>query len=217
MATYKNTNNCLLFFTPEAFLNSINTFFHFRYVESKDNKWVLEFRPFDQIIWERKPISIAITNPIKHNIDNDKYFLEKNEVNAEEDVYILKIYNRLHQILVEDLPVGKVSNFEPMYNHYPDISHIKIFAPYHFDNSKFPAWLKGPGLTTLRISNAVFKDNYALLYFAFNNWKYIQIQQRQAANKKRKLEPEETPEPVSTEQQTVSLNPVVPQEIVVEP
>jgi hypothetical protein len=53
---------------------------------------------------------------------------------------------------------------------------------------------------------------------SFNNWKYIQIAKRQATNKKRKLESEETTEPVSTElQQPMSLNPVKVEEIVVEP
>ena len=210
---FKNTNNCLLFFTAEAFLDSINTIFHFRYVESKDNKWILEFRPFNEIIWQRKAISIAITNRIKHNIDNDQYFID-NEDNAEEGVHILKIYNRLHQILVEDLPDGKVLNFEPMYNHYPSLSCVKIFGPYHFESSKFPAWLDQPGQTTLRISNAVFKDNYAHLYFLFNNWKYIQLAKRETTIKKRKLQPEVTTETLP-ESQPVDV--AVKVEVVVEP
>ena len=43
---------------------------------------------------------------------------------------------------------------------------------------------------------------------SFNNWKYIELAKRQATNKKRKLDPEVTPEPVSNEQQPFSLNPV---------
>ena len=66
--TYKNTNNSLLFFTAKHFLDAIDTIFQFRFVESKENKWVLEFRPVNEIIWERKPISIALTtNNIEYN------------------------------------------------------------------------------------------------------------------------------------------------------
>ena len=68
--TYKNTNNSLLFYTAKHFLDAVNTLFHARFVESKDNKWVLEFRPVTEIIWQRKPISIALTtNHIEYNQD----------------------------------------------------------------------------------------------------------------------------------------------------
>ena len=59
--TYKNTNNSLLFFTAKTFLDAFDTIFQSRFVESKENNWVLEFRPVNEIIWERKPISIALT------------------------------------------------------------------------------------------------------------------------------------------------------------
>jgi hypothetical protein len=212
--TYKNTNNCLLFFTAKIFLDAINIIFEFRFVESKENKWVLEFRPVNQLIWERKPISIALTtNHIEYNKDTNNYFISNNDNNIEEDVHILKVYKTLHLLLKE--AINKPDLTIP---HCPvSVSQIKVFVPYHFYNSKFPAWLEGPGQPTLRISNGGVQDNSATIYLAFNNWKYIQILQRQATNKKRKLEPEETPEPVSIEQQPVSLNPVPLQEIVVEP
>ena len=62
MATYKNTNNCLLFFSAKIFLDAVNTLFQFRFVETKDKKWVLEFRSVDELIWQRKPISICLTS-----------------------------------------------------------------------------------------------------------------------------------------------------------
>jgi hypothetical protein len=208
--TYKNTNNCLLFFTAKNFLDAIDTIFQFRFVQSSENKWVLEFRPVAELIWQRKPISVALaTNHIDYNKDDNNYFISNNENNIEEDVHILKLYKTLYQLLVDaQYPNCILSST----NDIISVSQIKLFVPYHFDNSKFPAWLKVPGQPTLRISNGGVKDNSAFIYLAFNNWKYVQILQRQATNKKRKLEPEETPESVPIEQQ-----PVVPQEIVVEP
>jgi hypothetical protein len=207
--TYKNTNNSLLFFTENNFLDAIDTIFQFRFVESKENKWVLEFRPVNELIWERKPISIELTtNRIEYNKDLDNYFITNNENNIEEDVHILKLYYTLHQLLVD--AVNKPNLILP--EHCISVSQIKVIVTYHFDNSKFPAWLKGPGQPTLRISNGGIKDNYATIYLAFNNWKYIQLLKREATNKKRKLEPEVTPEsvPIDTKM-PVSLNPLLPE------
>ena len=79
------------------------------------------------------------------------------------------------------------------------VSDLKLWAPYHFDHSKFLTWQNQPGQTTLRLSNAAFKDNYANILLAFNNWKYIQLAKRETSNKKRKLEPEIVPETISNE------------------
>ena len=99
--TYKNKNNSLLFFTAKHFLDAIDTIFQFRFVQSAENKWVLEFRPVNQLIWERKPISIALTtNHIEFNKDTKYYFITNNENNIEEDVHILKVYSTLHDLLV---------------------------------------------------------------------------------------------------------------------
>ena len=51
----------------------------------------------------------------------------------------------------------------------------------------------------MRLSNAAFKDNYANILLAFNNWKYIQLAKRETSNKKRKLELEVVPESIPTE------------------
>jgi len=205
--TYKNTNNSLLFFTAKNFLDAIDTIFQFRFVQSAENKWVLEFRPVNQLIWERKPISIALTtNHIEYNKDLNNYFISNDENNIEEDVHIVKVYKTLHQLLVDT--VNKPDLILP--EHHVSVSQIKLFVPYHFDNLKFPAWLKAPGQPTLRISNGGVKDNYANIYLAFNNWKYIQLAKRETTNKKRKLEPEVTPEVIPESQS-------IPVEIVMEP
>ena len=94
-STHKNTNNCFLFYTAKFFLDSINTLFQFRFVETKDNKWVLEFREVNQLIWQRKPVSIAlITNHIEYNKDTENYIIVDNDNNIEENVHILKVYYR---------------------------------------------------------------------------------------------------------------------------
>ena len=93
--------------------------------------------------------------------------------------------------------------------HFVSVSDLKLFTPYHFDHTKFSSWKRIPGLATLRISNAGINDNYANIYLAFNNWKYIQLLKRETSNKKSKLEPEIVPEAVSNEIiQPMSLNPV---------
>ena len=83
--------------------------------------------------------------------------------------------------------------------HCVSVSDLKIFAPFHFDHSTFPSWEQQRGLTTLRISNAGIRDNYANIYLAFNNWKYRKIVKPETANKKRKLESEIVPETISNE------------------
>ena len=94
--------------------------------------------------------------------------------------------------------------------HYISVSQLKIFVPYHFENSKFSAWLAQPGHPTLRISYGGFKDKYANIYLSFNNWKYIQLAKRETTNKKRKLQPEVTTETLPESQS-------IPVEVVVEP
>jgi len=195
MATYKNTNNCLLFFSAKFFLDSINSIFQFRFVESKDNKWVLEFCAVGEIIWQRKPISICLkTNHIEFNKDTGYYLIVPNEHNIEEDVQLLKAYSTLHDLLVQAINNPELNQSATKIS----VSDLKLWAPYHFDHSKFPTWLNQPGQTTLRISNAACKDNYANILLAFNNWKYIQLAKRES-NKKRKLEVESLPESIPTE------------------
>ena len=195
--TYKNTNNCLLFFSAKFFLDAIDSIFNFRYVESKDDKWVLEFRPVNELIWQRKPISICLTtNHIETTTNQNIYQITPSENNnIEEDVQILKAYYVLHQLLVDAL--NKPDLILP--SHFISVTQIKLFAPYHFDHTIFPHWLKQPGQSTIRISNAAYKNNYANINLAFNNWKYITLLQRETSTKKRKLEIENTPEPVSTQ------------------
>jgi hypothetical protein len=195
MSTYKNTNNCLLFFSAKFFLDSIDSIFQFRFVESKDNKWVLEFCPVGEIIWQRKPISICLkTNHIEFNKDTGYYLIVPNEHNIEEDVQLLKAYSTLHDLLVQAINNPELNQSATKIS----VSDLKLWAPYHFDHSKFPTWLNQPGQTTLRISNAACKDNYANILLAFNNWKYIQLAKRES-NKKRKLEVESLPESIPTE------------------
>ena len=136
-STYKNTNNCLLFYTAKCFLDSINTLFQFRFVETKDNRWVLEFREVNQLIWQRKPVSIALTtNHIEYHKDTESYIIVNNDNNIEEDVHILKVYYTLHALLVEAL--NKPDLILP--DHHVSISQIKLFPPYHFEQHKFPSW-----------------------------------------------------------------------------
>jgi len=205
-STYKNTNNCLLFYTAKNFLDAIDSLFQFQFVESKEGRWILEFRPVGELIWQRKPISIALTtNHIEQNKDTNNYYIVNNENNIEEDIHILKTFNYLHALLIEALhnPDLRITDCKT------SVSDIKIFKPYHFEDSKFSTWLKQPGQTTLRISNGGTHDNYANLYMAFNNWKYIQLVKRQAANKKRKLEPEVTNETLPAPEQPVPAETVM--------
>ena len=92
-STYKNTNNCLLFFTAKFFLDAIDTLFQFQFVETKD-RWILEFRPVGELIWQRNAIFITLTtNHIEQNTDTNNYYIVTNDNNVEEDIHILKTYN----------------------------------------------------------------------------------------------------------------------------
>ena len=119
-STYKNTNNCLLFFTAKIFLDAVVTIFHFRFVETS-SKWVLEFRPVNDLIWQRKPISIALTtNHIEYNKDTENYHICNNDNNVEEDIHILKVYYTLHQLLLE--AINKPDLILP--EHFTSISQL---------------------------------------------------------------------------------------------
>ena len=195
MSTYKNTNNCLLFFSAKFFLEAINTIFQFRFVETKDNKWVLEFHSLNDLIWQRKPISICLTANYIDIDSSNNYKIVNDDNNVEEDEHLLKAYYTLHSLLVES--INKQDLLLPQ--HCVSKSDLKIFPPYHFDVNKFSAWKRSPGQVTLRISNGSLKNNYANIYLAFNNWKYIQLAKRETSNRKRKSELETVPETVPTE------------------
>jgi hypothetical protein len=56
----------------------------------------------NELIWQRKPISIALTtNLVEHNENFNNYHIVNNENNIEKDVDILKVYYTLHQLLVQ--------------------------------------------------------------------------------------------------------------------
>jgi len=158
--------------TAKDFLTAIDTIFNFRYVETS-NKWILEFRPINELIWHRKTISIALhTNHVEYYQDTDNYHLVNTEYNLEEDVQILKLYYTLHQLLVD--AINKPDLILP--EHFVSLSQIWVCPPYHFEQqTKFPAWSKQPGLPTIRISNGQYKDNRAFINLSFNNWKYIKL------------------------------------------
>ena len=157
----------------------------------------------NELIWQRKPISICLTsNHIETTTNQNIYQITPSENNnIEEDVQILKAYYVLHQLLVDAL--NKPVLLLP--SHFISVTQIKLFAPYHFDHTTFPDWLKQPGKPTLRISNGGVKDNYANNYIAFNNWKYIKLLQRKTSYKNRKLEIEDLPQPVPTTTDTCEV------------
>ena len=78
--------------------------------------------------------------------------------------------------------------------HLVSVSDIQIRSPYHFQAKEFPDWQKVPGQTTIRFGNACFSLNNggSKLFWSFNIWKYRKIDK----SEKRKLEPENTTEPV---------------------
>ena len=134
--TYKTSNNCLLFFSAKNFCDAVNTIFQFRYVETNLCKWILEFRPVGELIWQRKPISICLT---ENHIKVDplyNYRLVKNDNNVEEDIYLLKMYNILHDLLVEAINIPDLKLPEQKVS----VSDITIFSPYHFKKSEFASW-----------------------------------------------------------------------------
>jgi hypothetical protein len=61
MATYRNTKNGLLFYSAKIFLDSVNIVFEYRFVETIEDKYELEFRPVNELIWQHKPVNICLT------------------------------------------------------------------------------------------------------------------------------------------------------------
>ena len=137
MATYKITNNCLLFFSAKNFLDSINTIFQFRYVETKDDKWILEYRPINTLIWERKPISVCLTTTHVEFNKSSKWFykfVHNDDTNFDEDVHLLKMYYTLHTLMVEALNLPDLILPENLVS----VSDIQLRSPYHFKQLEFP-------------------------------------------------------------------------------
>ena len=202
MATYKITNNCLLFFSAKFFLDSINTIFQFRFVETNDCKWILEYRLLDELIWQRKPISICLTTThveVNNSIKWFFKFVHNDDTNFDEDVHLLKMYYTLHTLMVEAMNSTDLILPE----NYVSVSDIQLRPPYHFKEREMPAWQQVPGQTTIRISNAGYKIknsvDFADIYLAFNVWKYRKVVKNQSSNKKRKMESEIVPETISNE------------------
>ncbi len=204
MATYNITKNSLLFFSAKDFLDSINTIFEFRFVQTGFPKWVLEFRPIDELIWQCKPLSICLTNNlVKKDVRRRCYAIgqigyHKKKI-FEEDGHILKMYYTLHELLVKALDKSKflLPDFflpEPVIS----VSDFKVGAPFEFVHDEFPDWQKVPGQSTIRFGNATFSinDGGIKLFWSFNIWKYRKNDKSVIPTNKRKLEPENTTEPV---------------------
>ena len=201
MATYNITKNSLLFFSAKDFLDSINTIFEFRFVQTGFPKWVLEFRPVDELIWQRKPMSFCLTtNFVKNDSRRRCYAIgqighrEKNKI-FEEDAHIIKMYYTLHALLIKalnkpDYILPELLLPEPVIA----VSDLKVARPFEFVHDELPDWQKVPGQPTIRFGNACFSlnDGGSKLFWSFNIWKYRKIDK----SEKRKLEPENTTEPV---------------------
>ena len=106
MATYKNTNNCLLFFTPKNFLDAIDTIFQFRFVQSSENKWVLEFKSVADFLWQRKPIFVSLNqlHEGSHRIITGSIARIGNR-NAISDIDAVGILFDIHQFLKIHHPI----------------------------------------------------------------------------------------------------------------
>ena len=209
MATYNITKNSLLFFSAKDFLDSIETLFEFRFVETSFPKWVLEFRHFDEFIWQRKPISFCLTtNCVKTDSRRKCYKIgHTNNKKSDEDGHILKMYYTLHELLVKAM--NKPNLILPE-EHVCTVADLKIGSPFEFLHAEFPDWQKLPGQTTIRIGNCQSQSSSFIcivngtyeqissfkLFWSFNTWKYREIVKSETPTNKRKLEPENTPEPV---------------------
>ena len=210
MATYKITKNSLLFFSAKDFLDSINTIFEFRFVETTFPKWILEYRGLDDFIWQRKPISFCLTTTccVKNDARRGCYKIgHTDNKKSDEDDQILKMYFTLRDLLVQ--AVNK-PNLNMAGGHVCQVADLRISSPFEFRHVEFPDWQKVPGQTTIRIGNCQSQSSSFIciangtyeqissfkLFWAFNTWKYREIVKSETSTNKRKLEPENTPEPV---------------------
>lgn len=173
MATYKETTNCLLFFSPQDFLASVNKLFEYKFDKVPDqNKYILLYRPVNTTEWKKKPISFCLKN---HSIqkENNYYHLVTQEGNTDEDMLVLDIKEYLVKLVADN-------NNQPRLDDH--ISKIRLWEPYGWKAEKELEFLKEPGLLTIRLGNGygVTKDGntYYGVNLGFNSWRHKTVLSR---------------------------------------
>ena len=128
--SFKETSNCLLFFSAKNFLESIGTTFEYRYTKAEDGKFILQFRALKGSEWKTKPVSFCITHHgLKKDEANNFYSLESTSADAADEAFaIVNVQDFLNQLMLVNGPVGRT----PIHKIYKDKSELKIMKPYRF-------------------------------------------------------------------------------------
>ena len=181
--SFKETSNCLLFFSAKNFLESIGTTFEYRYTKAEDGKFILQFRALKGSEWKSKPVSFCITHHgLKKDEANNFYSLEVTSPDAADEAFaIVNVQDFLNQLMLVNGPVGRT----PIHKIYKDESELKIMKPYRFHVQNFFNIHKEPGLICLRAGNGwLFEAGTDSYYYGanlgFNSWKYVSLKKRKA-------------------------------------
>ena len=183
MATFKETQNSLVFFSAKAFLDSIDTLFEYRYskVEGAD-RFVFEHRSLGGE-WKRKAISVCVKDHELNSVPNEKFYQlisAPNEGLAEAEELL-----RLQEFLNHKVLEVTASNGQPLTKTYSNVSQLKIFPPFRFTTESFSRIQKEPGTLCLKIGNGWQMDSdvkgyYYGAFLSFNSWKFRVVLKRKA-------------------------------------
>ena len=213
MTTYNNGRNGLMFFSCKCFLESVDTIFHFRWVANTGSSvnrydyetYVLEFKPVDEDVWQRKPVNICLLSNYIHLTPPIESYTITNHTNTDDDEIVdyFKVKDLLHNLLIVACDIKEPNT---VYREKLEANRLYfIKPPFRFKMQQFPEFEKQQGKVSIRISNgSKYTDtDTCFLFWTFNSWKYIM--KGEAIIKKRKLEAAIEPETKSIE--------VVPEEI----
>ena len=203
MTTYKNSNNGLKFFSCNFFLDSVDTIFHFRWVSIQGKPfyrremYVLEFKPVNEDIWQRKPVNICLTTNYIHLTPEIESYTIVNDTKKDDDE--MADYYKVKELLL-NLLTDATSIMEPraVYDqHELNLYHF-IKPPNRFTMDTFVTFQKKQGLVTIRISYGTksHATHSCFLNWSFNSSKYMK---REPLIKKRKMEAAIEPETISIE------------------
>lgn len=195
MTTYNNGRNGLMFFSCKCFLESVDTLFHFRWVAntgSSSNRddyetYVLEFKPVDEEVWQRKPVNICLLSNFIHLTPPIESYTITNHTNTDDDEIVdyFKVKELLHKLLIVACDIKEPSS---IYIEKPEANRLYfIKPPFRFKMRQFPKFQEQQGKVSIRISNgSKYTDtDTCFLYWTFNSWKYIM--KGESIIKKRKL------------------------------
>ena len=159
--SFKETSNCLLFFSAKNFLESIGTTFEYRYTKAEDGKFILQFRALKGSEWKTKPVSFCITHHgLKKDEANNFYSLEVTTSDAADEAFaIVNVQDFLNQLMLVNGPVGRT----PIQKIYKDESELQFRTRTAFTYRTFLIYIKNLVLFAYELVMVAFRSRYWFL------------------------------------------------------